>query len=286
MRAENFALAWSIAEALDAQRDPATRDDPAQPYHRRWVWDGSDLAGRHVLVRCYHGLGDTIQFLRYLPHLRRIAASVVLEIPPRLVPLIDGAGLADRIVPFDDAAPMPRQDCDVEIMELAQALRLPPAAAPPPYLACEPAVLPEHTIGLCCTAGDWDSARSLAPELLAPLCAGRSCVTLDPLPSALPVLNPAGCPFDMVETARLVAGVSLVITVDTMIAHLAGAMAKPTWLLLKHEPDWRWSPQASGSAWYPSLRLFCQPEPGDWASVGAQVTAELDACSPATVRSA
>ena len=286
MRTGDYELAWAIGAALDAARDPATRDDPTQPYHKRWVWDGADLRGRHVLVRCYHGLGDTIQFLRYLPHLRRIAASVTLEVPPRLRPLIDGAALADTIVPFDAAAPLRRQDCDIEIMELAQALRLPPAAAPPPYLACTPSALPAGTIGLCCTAGDWDDARSFAPDLLGPLCAGRSCVSLDPQPSALPVLNPTGCPFDMAQTARLVAGVSLVITVDTMIAHLAGAMNKPTWLLLKHEPDWRWTPGADGSAWYPSMRLFHQPSPGDWPSVVARVAAELDVCNPAGSASA
>ena len=73
----------------------------------------------------------------------------------------------------------------------------------------------------------------------------------------------------------LVAGAELVITVDTMIAHLAGAMGKPTWLLLKAEPDWRWAPDQRGSAWYPSMRLYAQPRPGDWDAVVTQVERDL-----------
>jgi hypothetical protein len=82
----DYEGAWDISAALLGRLDPATRDDPRLPYHRRWVWDGTALRGRDVLVRCYHGLGDTIQFLRYLPLLRKIAASVTLEVQPALIP--------------------------------------------------------------------------------------------------------------------------------------------------------------------------------------------------------
>jgi ADP-heptose:LPS heptosyltransferase len=94
-------------------------------------------------------------------------------------------------------------------------------------------------------------------------------------PTALPVLNPCGCPFDIAVTASLVASVDLVITVDTMIVHLAGAMNKPTWLLLKSEPDWRWDPAVSRSPWYPSLRLFVQHRAGDWSRVVRALEQEL-----------
>jgi hypothetical protein len=275
IRAGDHPQAWALCEQQARLRDPGERDDPRLPYHLRWVWDLTELDGRDVLVRCYHGLGDTIQFLRFLPELRRRAASVTLEIQPQLISLLP-PGLADGVVPFDPARPLKPAQVDIEIMELSFALRLAPAACPPPYLASTRAGLPQGTIGLCCMSGDWDAERSIPPEALAPLLAGRECVTLDARPSTLPVRNPQGCPLDMVETAALVAGCALVITVDTMIAHLAGALGRPVWLLLKHEPDWRWSPETGRSEWYPATRLYAQPVPGDWTSVIDAVAKDLD----------
>ncbi|MES2492148.1 MAG: glycosyltransferase family 9 protein [Pseudomonadota bacterium] len=275
MRAKAYAAAWDLTAQAMAARRPEARDDPALPYHLRWVWDGRPFDGRDVLVRCYHGLGDTLQFVRFLPALRARAASVVLEVQPRLIPLLTGRGLADRLHPFDPARPLPPAACDLEIMELPQALRVRPDGAVPPYLSVQPAPLPLGTLGLCCQSGEWDSARSLTPELLAPLCAEAPCITLDVAPSPLAVLNPAGCPLDLMQTAALVAGCALVVTVDTMIAHLAGALGRPVWLLLCHEPDWRWTPGAPDSPWYPTMRLFHQPEPGDWAGAVGALYADL-----------
>ncbi|MET1756657.1 glycosyltransferase family 9 protein [Novosphingobium sp. RD2P27] len=279
MRRGDHAMAWALCEKQARLRPPEERDDPRLPYHQRWVWDLTDLSGRDVLVRCYHGLGDTLQFLRFLPKLRQSAARVTLEVQPRLIPLL-APDCADVIAPFDPARPLRPADCDIEIMELSFALRTPPGDCPPPYLHATPARLPQGTIGLCCKSGDWDSDRSIPAELLAPLCQGRSCVTLDSLPNPLPVRNPQGCAFDMAETAALVAGCSLVITVDTMIAHLAGALGRPVWLLLKHEPDWRWAPETRRSDWYPSARLYAQSRPGDWHSVIHEVAHDLDCLFP------
>lgn len=280
MRAGDHERAWAVDEQHAASRPPRARNDPALPYHRRWVWDLRPFAGRGVLVRCYHGLGDTIQYLRFLPELRRRAASVTLEIQSRLISLLGDSPPADVVLPFDVAQPLASGECDIEIMELSFALRTPPRACVPPYLCVAPARLPPRTIGICCRAGDWDEARSIPPELLAPLCVGRDCIALDPRPSPLPVRNPEGCPYDMAQTAALVAGVSLVITVDTMIAHLAGALNRPTWLLLKHEPDWRWSPKSGRSEWYPSLCLYVQRTRGAWAEVAERVGRDLDEFLP------
>ena len=279
IRGGDHPAAWALCEQQARLRPPQERDDPRLPYHQRWVWDLADLDGHEVLVRCYHGLGDTLQFLRFLPELRRRARSVTLEIQPRLIPLLP-EGCADTVVPFDPAHPLKPAERDVEIMELSFALRVPPGACPPPYLRVEAAPLPPGTIGLCGTSGDWDAERSVPAHLLAPLCEDRSCVTLDAEPTTLPVRNPQGCPFDMRETAALVAGCALVITVDTMIAHLAGALGKPVWLLLKHAPDWRWAPETGRSEWYPTARLYAQPSPGDWAPVIAQVAQDLELAFP------
>lgn len=277
MRAGRYEAAWEIAAASLAARDPATRDDPAMPYHLRWLWDGSDLAGQDVLVRCYHGLGDTIQFARYLPLLGRRARSVTVEVQPRLLDLLAGLAGVDRWVAFDPAKPLPHAQCDIEITELDLALRAAPDAVDLPYLRATRAILPHGTIALCYGAGDWDPSRSVPPELFAPLCDLAPCITLTPEATRLPVLNPLGCPFDMDATAALVAGADLVITVDTMIAHLAGALGKPVWLLLKAQPDWRWTPGAPTSPWYPSMRLYTQARPGDWRGVVDRVASDLAA---------
>ena len=277
MRAGAYETAWALAAKTLAERDPATRDDPTLPYHLRWVWDGRELDGRDVLVRCYHGLGDTIQFARFLPLLAARAASVTVEVQPRLVDLIATVTSAVRLVPFDPAHPLPPADVDVEITELDFALRAAPGAASPPYISAPRAVLPAGTIALCYGAGDWDPERCIPPALLGALCRQAPCITLMPESTDLEVLNPEGCPLDMGATAALVAGSALVITVDTMIAHLAGAMGKPTWLLLKAEPDWRWPPDQPGSAWYPSMRLYAQPRAGDWDAVVARVERDLTA---------
>ena len=276
MRRDDFASAWAISRAVREAADPAACDDPALPYHRRWVWDGTPVDGREVLVRCYHGLGDTLQFARFLPALTARAASVTVEAQASLVPLLRGVAEGARVVPFDPAHPLPRTECTLEITDVSAALELPPSAADAPYLRADATPLPSGTIGLCHRAGDWDDDRSLPAGLLAPLCRRAPAVTLVAEPSALPVLNPEGCPFDMVATARLVAGCALVVTVDTMIAHLAGALGRPTWLLLKADPDWRWS-RGRETCWYPTMRLYHQPAFGDWPAVIAEVERDLAA---------
>ena len=266
MRHGDYAGAWAIETQVLAGRDPAARDDPRLPYHLRWVWDGQSFDGRHVLVRCYHGLGDTLQFARYLPLLRARAASVTLECQPSLLDLLAAVPGVDRLVAFDVTTPAPPAECDLEIMELAFALRVPPEEVSPPPLRCSPAVLPAGTRGLCWTSGDWDGERSIPQDLFAPL-AIEPCLTLVTDATALPVLNPGGCPFDMPATAALVAGCDHVITVDTMVAHLAGTLGRPTCLLLKHVADWRWMTDRRDSPWYPAVRIFRQAETGDWIPV-------------------
>lgn len=274
MRRGDHPAAWEIMAAELAARDPASRDDPSLPYHLRWVWDGRPFDGRRVLVRCYHGLGDTVQFARFLPLLRTRAARVTVEMQPRLLPLFRGHPGIDRLIPFDVACPAPPSDCDIEIMELSFALRVRPKDAPPLPLAVSAAQMPEGTAALCWRGGDWDETRSIPEPLMTPLCRPPA-VTLVAAPTALPVLNPEGCPMDMQATAALIAGAARVVTVDTLMAHLAGALGRPTLLLLKHDADWRWPGEGERTPWYPSLRIFRQRRPGDWESVVAQAANAL-----------
>ena len=274
MRRGDYEEAWRIDERVLAARDPGSRDDPCLPYHLRWVWDGKPFANRHVLVRCYHGLGDTLQYARYLPLLGSLAASLRVEVQPELVPLLGSVPGIDQLIPFVLDAPTPPSECDIEIMELAFALRKTPDAFTTPYLHTAPASLPPGTLALCWQAGNWDPERAIPQELFRCF-TSHPCIALVPGPTELKVLNPGGCSSDIQATASLVAGVELVITADTMIAHLAGAMHRRVWILLKHDADWRWMVDRTDSPWYPSARLYRQPTPGDWMSVMTRVRQDL-----------
>ncbi len=280
MRQGDYAAAWAVNDAVLARRT-APPDDPHLPYHLRHVWDGRAFDARDVLVRCYHGLGDTLQFARYLPALAARAASVTLEAQPELVALLRGLPGVRRLIAFDVAAPAPPAACDIEVMELAHALRLPPEAIAVPYLpapliAAAPPSRPGPYIGLCARAGNWDPERSVPLSLLAAALPQGACpVRLQREDAdALDWANPDATLADIAETAALVGGVDLVITVDTMLAHLAGALGRPTWLLLKAEADWRWG-IGPRPPWYPSMRLYRQRRPGEWREPLAELARDL-----------
>lgn len=297
MRRGDFAAAWAISDAVLAARDPAQRDDPALPYHRRWVWDGRPFAGRAVLVRSYHGLGDTIQFVRFLPMLRTLASSVWLETQPELLALLAELPGMDRLIPFRPDAPHPPAECDIEIMELAHALRIAlPALPGQPYLACDAGRLaavrarigqPAFAIGICWRAGGWDPRRSverwqLVAAVAQPgvrlICVQGRAAGVDTRSSAAGAITIARAANEICETAALLGAVDLVVTVDTMVAHLAGALGRPTWLLLHADADWRWMADRPDSPWYPSMRLYRQRRPGEWREPLAEIAADLARC--------
>src|SRR4051794_27492971 len=171
MRRGDFEAAWAVNDWVLAGRDPAARDDPTLPYHLRWVWDGRPFAGRDVLVRCYHGLGDTLQFCRYLAPLRLRVRSLTVEAQPALLPLLARLPGPDRLIPFQPDAPAPPSECDLEIMELAHALRMRPD--PSPYLSLRDDESDRHggfRVGLCWHVNTgWAPERSIRLTLLARL---------------------------------------------------------------------------------------------------------------------
>ena len=299
----DFESAWRLA---DRDRAICCGDTAAArlPRHMRPVWDGMPLAGRHVLVRCYHGLGDTIHFMRYVPMLAEHAASVCVEAQPALLELlrdvsgIDGlCALQEGIDPECGAFGC---DAEIDITELPHAFRttletIPAKAA---YLRADPArraaaaerlspLAGRRKVGLCWAAGGWRPERSLSPRTLIPLGSvpgvAFACLQRGPAYEAWRAM-PDGPPIaaeltsdSVEETAALIAQLDLVITVDTMVPHLAGALGVPVWLLLHDTADWRWLLDREDSPWYPTMRLFRQPKRGDWASVVAAVTAALAA---------
>jgi hypothetical protein len=288
MRRGDLAAAWMLSDAALQARAGRTCWD--WPRHLQYVWDGTPLGGRRVLIRCYHGLGDTVQFVRFVPEVVRLAREVTLWVQPPLLPLLQrGQGDHGRLLALHDGTPEVDYDVDVELMELPHVLRTTWASLPRrvPYLAAGA----DHrftrpkarlAVGLAWRAGEWDAGRSLPAVLASELgrVPGVQIVWLqdpdgarrDPLSAGLP-----WCPTPATALASAIAALDLVITVDSLPAHLGGALGRPTWTLLPAVADWRWMEGREDSPWYPTMRLFRQPQPGDWAAVIQRVKDELAA---------
>ena len=279
MRRGDLAAAWRVSDEVIAARAPG---EPCWhlPRHEQWVWDGRPLAGSTVLVRCYHGLGDTIQFARFLPMLARTAHQTIVWAQPPLLGLLARLPQVGRLLPLHDGAPGVEYDVDIEIMELAHALRVGPECLPAcvPYLDVPAAARHSDrlSVGVLAQAGDWDPRRSVPAELLARLAQSRDVALFNlQLEPPLPGLADLSTP-DLLDLAARVRALDLVITPDTMLAHLAGALGVNTWTLLHADADWRWmGPERTDSPWYPTMRLFRQPRPGDWPAVFEQLERPL-----------
>ncbi|WP_137181873.1 glycosyltransferase family 9 protein [Roseomonas sp. AR75] len=274
MRRGDWAAAWRLSdETVGARRG---QRDWTAPRHLQPVWDGTPLEGRRVLVRCYHGLGDTIQFARLLAPLQRIAAKVTVWAQPALIPLLATLRPAPHLLPLHDGTPEAEYDTDIEIMELAHALRLTPSdlAGKVPYL--HPPARPRSSdrrlqVGLAWRAGEWDARRSVPIDLLRPLGAMHGIAlhilqrgpALTQRPTDFGVES--GCD-DVFQAASRMRALDLVVSVDSMPAHLAGALGVPVWLLLPQPADWRWMDGREDSPWYPGMRLFRQERAGDWSA--------------------
>jgi hypothetical protein len=284
MRQGHFDAAWRISDLLLNLR--GGRTDHTLPRHYQSIWDGTPLAGRHVLIRCYHGLGDTIQFARYLPMVNRIARSITVWAQPQLLSLLQTMSPPPgNLLPLHDGCCDCSADVDVEIMELPYVFRTNLRTIPShvPYFHVGRSVLSSNSkpdIGLIWQAGDWDPRRSIPFSLIREL----ACNTdinwriLQRGPGLAEWDGSFGLNSgsdDVLGAARVIASLDLVITIDSMPAHLAGALGAPVWTLLPYEADWRWMENRDNSPWYPTMRLFRQVQPGDWASVIETVTTEL-----------
>ena len=262
------------------------RDFPGLPGR---AWTGDDPAGRIILVRAEQGLGDTIQLARYLPLIAERGGKPILACAPVLVPWL--ATLDGATVVSNDRA-LPRYDAWIDMMSLPLVCgtRLDTIPAAAGYLRADPDRMAQWRARLPCgrkigvawagnPAHGNDRRRSLPPQAAARLAAlcGEGAVNLQAGPragdTALPDLSPLLT--DFAETAALIATLDLVVTVDTAVAHVAGALGVPCWLMLPFTPDWRWMLWRNDTPWYASLRLFRQPKPGDWESVIEQVRTAL-----------
>ena len=262
-------------------------------------WDGTVRPGLTLLVFTEQGLGDALQFIRFATPLAQRGVRVVVVAAPPLVPLLATVpGVAMAVGPDD---PAPRHDAHIPLLSLPGALGIGPDGIPSsvPYITAAPARRAQAaaalepyrgrlTVGLA-WAGNRahanDRRRSIALAALTPLldAPGTAWFSLQPTQddAATASMADAGrlirLPLrsEFAGTAALIAELDLVVTVDTSIAHLAGALAKPSWILLPFAPDWRWQLACTDSPWYPTMRLFRQPEAGAWNAVVRDVVAAL-----------
>jgi Flp pilus assembly protein TadD len=251
------------------------------------IWDGDDPRGRTILVHAEQGLGDTIQFARYLAMIAARGGIPVLVCDPSLIPLLRTIGDAQVVSKFDA---LPRYDAWIDQMSLPRVFgtsldTIPFATG---YLRADARLAAAHRATLPptrCIGLGWagnplhrnDRRRTPAGRVFRPLIEVPGCHLVSLMPDrTLPgVANPARRLIDYAETAALITALDLVITVDTSVAHVAGALGRPAWVLLPFAPDWRWLLNRNETPWYDSVRLFRQPSPGDWASVIAAVAAAL-----------
>ena len=277
MRAGDWEAAWCQSDRL--------------PSHL--VWDGTPFDRRRVRVRCLHGLGDTLQFMRFVPAVAGRASRLDFLVQPMLLDLLRNApGLGEVSTAWTDDPPP--CDVEIEVMELAYALRCRVDTVPAPYprLGSQvrgrvPVRLPDDgrlRVALLWSVSDWDSGRSVPLRLLEPLLRvpdvafyslqqGRAALDPDIARLGLVALSPNTEAIPDAAAAML--SMDLVITPDAMPAHLAATLGRPTWVMLRHDADWRWMEGRDDSPWYPAMRLFRQRAPGDWGGVAEAIAREL-----------
>jgi tetratricopeptide (TPR) repeat protein len=295
----NFAEGWKEYE-WRWQCKPLT--PPSFPQPR---WDGSDLKGKTILLYAEQGLGDTLQFVRYAPLVKKRGGTVLLGCQKALARLLESAKGIDRLVPFGSG--MPAFDVYIPLISLPGLFGTTADNVPGevPYLSAN-AGLVDHwrkqfesikafKVGIAWQGNSQykgDRQRSIPLAQFTPLAwlDGVRLISLQkvagveqiaPLADRLPILDlgdrldEASGPF--MDTAAVMKNLDLIITSDTAVAHLAGALGVPTWVALPAVPDWRWLLDREDSPWYPTMRLFRQKERGNWEEVFQRIARELKA---------
>jgi tetratricopeptide (TPR) repeat protein len=288
--------AWRLMEArLSVPAMGLNEQFPSDVPH----WRGeTEIGGKTILLQAEQGFGDTIQYVRYARLVADHGARVVLRVQPALSKLLADLPAADRVITFDDEVPPVDLQCPLMSLPLAFNTSVESIPAPIPYLHARPeyllvwrVLLGQRTckrIGICWASRPVTLQRSMSLATLAPLLARRD-IELHVLQPVMPdadrawldahraVVNHGTALKDFADTAAVIAQMDLVITIDTAVAHLAGALGVPVWIMLPFSADGRWLVDRSDTPWYPSARLFRQQRLGDWDGVVADVVRALSA---------
>ncbi len=287
----NFRLGWGEYEYRESALRARRRF--AQPQ-----WRGEPLEGDPIFLHAEQGLGDALQCVRYVPRVAARGGQVVLGVQKRLHRLLARADGARQVISEGETPPEFRWHCPLLSLPFAFGTDLDSLPAEIPYVDADPALVEawrrrlrgdSFRIGLAWAGNPsypHELWRSIPLQQLALLTSveGTTFYSLQLGPPARQVLQLGpGVPIvdlqneqkDFADTAAIVASLDLVISIDTAIAHLAGAMGKPVWILLNNSPDWRWMLERVDSPWYPTARLFRQSTFGNWQEVVARVDREL-----------
>jgi tetratricopeptide (TPR) repeat protein len=291
----NRALALLLTEEFDEGWQEYEWRFAVARYDRKFdqpSWSGEPLGGRSILIHAEQGFGDALQFVRYVPAVAERGGRVVLEVPEPLVRLARTVAGVSQVVARGD--PLPAFDCHCPLLSLPRVFKTNLATIPSavPYLSAPAGsaagwaewipTTPGLRVGVV-WAGTTVGAIDL--RLLQPLWeldfvswfslqVGERSGDISSLAGA-EVADLSPRLVDFAETAAAVCRLDLVISVDTAVAHLAGALGRPTWVLLRHPPEWRWLLEREDSPWYPTARLFRQRKEGDWPEVAREVVAAL-----------
>lgn len=259
-------------------------------------WEGEPFPGRSLLLHWEQGLGDTLMFVRYAPMVKALGGRVLVAAQAPLADLVATCPGVDEVIP--EGAPIPPFDLLLPLMSLPRVFSTGLATIPSevPYLDVPRQVPNRKALAEALALGEgrarigvaWagssdysnDANRSMPGEALAPLGALTGVAwysfQFDKPPAPLPgIISLQPLLQNFSDTAYALSGMDLVITVDTVLAHLAGAMGVPTLLLLPSFPDWRWMLGRDDSPWYPSIHIYRQVRAGDWANVIQRVLADL-----------
>jgi len=254
-------------------------------------WDGSSFKGRTVVLHAEQGFGDTLQFIRYAPRVKERGGTLLVECQPRLAALVESVAGIDQVIPA--GLPLPEHDFQAPLLSLPHifATRLETIPAELPYMSVPPARVEawrrrlefetRFRVGLAWAGNprhESDCSRSLRLAQFAPLARvpqvaffslqrGAGWEQLEDLPAGLEIVDLEQPDGDILDTTAAILNLDLVISIDSMVAHLAGALARPVWVLLGCAPDWRWLLERTDSPWYPTARLFRQARSGDWEPV-------------------
>lgn len=264
-----YAEGWPLFDARHHMAASGTR----KPHQAAPEWRGEPLAGKRLLIWPEEGFGDQIQFARFVPWLAAQGAEVTLLCPPPLYRLFDDSLQGVNVLAAAGRVEIP--DPDYWVMSASipgrAGIATPEEVPAAPYLTAPPAVTPKGArIGLA-VRGNPAHANN-ANRSLPPVLAER----LMDLPGAISLLPEDTGARDFAETAAVMAGLDLVISVDTSGAHLAGALGLPTWILVPHiGADWRWMRGRDDTPWYPTAQLFRQPEEGGWDPVVEAIVQEI-----------
>jgi Flp pilus assembly protein TadD len=262
-------------------------------------WDGTDLSGRRILVHAEQGAGDTLQFARYVPLLAAQGAKVVLYCQSDLRRLMSGLVGVEKVPQAGDDLGHFDFHCPLLSLPEVMGTRLETIPSKIPYISVQSAqtlpwqdrMLPDGLlkVGLVWAGRAQNSkntTRSMTLAALAPLAQahnatfmslqkGAAAEQLHRPPAGLKIIDWTNDLSDFADTAALISALDLVIAVDTAVAHLAGAMGKPVWVILSHGADWRWFLNRSDSPWYPTARLFRQSRPNDWTGPVHEIAGAL-----------